>query len=91
MAKIKITHQHARSDDEVLLAAQGLAARLEKEHGLRCEWSESGATLNGKGVSGRLQIAPGQIDIEVTLGLAMSLFKGLVEREMRDYLARHLT
>jgi hypothetical protein len=47
--------------------------------------------MKGKGVSGRLIIAPGQIDIEVSLGLAMSLFKSLVEKEMRDYLTRHLS
>lgn len=91
MAKIKITHKHTRPDGEVIEAAQGLADRLEKEHGLSCEWSEGGAIMKGKGVSGRLVIAPGQIDIEVTLGLAMSLFKGLVEKEIRDYLVRHLS
>ncbi len=91
MAKIQITHRHSRSDDEVVAAAKGLAARLEKEHGVRCEWAANEATLAGKGVTGRLKIAPGQVDIEVTLGLAMSLFKGLVEREMRDYLTHHLT
>lgn len=91
MAKIKITHKHTRSDAEVVEAAKGLATRLEKEHGLSCEWSEHGAIMKGKGVSGRLLISPGQIDIEVSLGLAMSLFKGLVEKEMRDYLVRHLS
>ena len=91
MAKIKITHKHTRSDDEVVQAAKGLAERLEKEHGLICEWFDHSATMKGKGVSGRLLIAPGRIDIEVTLGLAMSLFKGLVEKEMRDYLVRHLS
>jgi putative polyhydroxyalkanoate system protein len=91
MAKIKITHKHTQSDEAVLQAARGLASRLENEHGLSCEWSKHGATMKGKGVSGRLLIAPGQIEIEVTLGLAMSLFKGLVEKEMRDYLSRHLS
>jgi putative polyhydroxyalkanoate system protein len=91
MAKIKITHQHTRSHDEVFEAAKGLASRLKREHGVSCEWSQSGATMKGKGVSGRLIIAPGQIDIEVSLGLAMSLFKSLVEKEMRDYLTRHLS
>ena len=90
MALIKIAENHTMDPAEVIEVAKGLAARLERDHGVTAKWSESSVLLSGKGVSGTLKVSPNRLDIEVKLGMAFSLFKGVVEREMRDYLKRHI-
>jgi putative polyhydroxyalkanoate system protein len=90
VALIKISENHTMEPEEVLDVAKGLAARLEQDHGVIAKWGENSVILSGKGVSGTLNVSSNRLDIEVKLGMAFSLFKGVVEREMRDYLKRHI-
>ena len=76
--------------DEIDQAARTLAVQLKERYGVESEWLPDRIVLVGSGVSGFLQVASDHLVIEVRLGLALSLLKRTIEREMTDYLQAHL-
>ena len=76
--------------DEIDQAARTLAVQLKERYGVESEWLPDRIVLVGSGVSGFLQVASDHLVIEVRLGLALSLLKRTIEREMTDYLQTHL-
>ena len=91
VAVIKLTHAHSMTIDEIDRAARALAVQLKERYGVESEWLPDRIVLIGSGVSGFLQVASDHLVIEVRLGLALSLLKRAIEREITDYLRTHVT
>jgi putative polyhydroxyalkanoate system protein len=72
--------------DEVRVAAEGLAKKLERDHGVRSSWKGDTVIIKGSGIDGKLTFDNGNIDVSVKLGMLASAFKGILRKEVQRYL-----
>lgn len=91
MAGFRITKPYTMPPEEVREAAQGLAASLERDHGVRSRWEGDTVTITGAGVDGRMSFHDGLIDVSVRLGLLASMFEPVIRNEVQTYLDNHVT
>mgnify|MGYP001829111039 FL=1 len=91
MAGFRITKPYTMPKEDVRDAAQGLAAELEREHGVRSRWVGDEVTIKGAGVDGRMTFHDGLIDVSVRLGLLASMFEPVIRNEVQTYLDNHVT
>ena len=91
MAGFRLTKPYTMSKEEVREAAQGLAASLEREHGVRSRWDGDTVELTGAGVTGQMSFPVGLIDVSVRLGLLASMFEPVLRSEVQRYLDTHVS
>ncbi len=91
MAGFRITKPYTMPKEEVRDAAEGLAAELEREHGVSSRWVGDEVTIKGAGVDGRMTFHDGLIDVSVRLGLLASMFEPVIRNEVQTYLDNHVT
>jgi putative polyhydroxyalkanoate system protein len=77
--------------DQVREAAQGLAASLERQHGVRSRWEGDTVHIRGAGVDGRMSFHDDLIDVSVKLGLLTSMFEPVLREEVQRYLDEHVS
>lgn len=77
--------------DELRAAAQGLADKLEQQHGVRSQWQGDSVRIRGSGVDGLLSFEDGVVDVSVKLGLLASAFQGMLKAEVQRYLDEHIS
>lgn len=91
MAGFRITKPYTMPKEAVREAAEGLAANLEREHGVRSRWDGDKVRIKGAGVDGELSFHDGLIDVSVRLGLLTSMFEPVLRREVQRYLDDHVS
>ncbi|RLA48552.1 MAG: polyhydroxyalkanoic acid synthase [Gammaproteobacteria bacterium] len=91
MAAFRITKAYTMSREEVREAAEGLAASLERQHGVRSRWEGDSVRIKGAGVDGTLSFHDGLIDVSVSMGLLASMFAPVLKTEVQRYLDTHVT
>ena len=91
MAGFRLTKAYTMPKEEVREAAQGLAASLEREHGVRSRWEGDSVRIKGAGVDGLMSFHDGLIDVSVKLGLLASMFERPLRDEVQRYLDSHVT
>jgi putative polyhydroxyalkanoate system protein len=91
MAGFRLTKPYTMSKDEVREAAEGLAAELERDHGVRARWQGDTVRITGAGVDGQMSFHDGLIDVSVRLGLLASMFEPVLRSEVQRYLDLHVT
>ncbi len=91
MAGFRLTKPYTMSKDEVREAAQGLAAGLEREHGVRTRWDGDRVRIKGAGVEGQMTFHDGLIDVSVKLGFLTAMFERPLRDEVQRYLDSHIT
>ena len=91
MASFRITKPYTMPKDEVREAAQGLAASLERQHGVRSRWEGDTVHIRGAGIDGRMSFHDDLIDVSVKLGLLTSLFEPVLREVVQRYLDQHVT
>jgi putative polyhydroxyalkanoate system protein len=91
MAGFRITKPYTMSKEDIREAAEGLAASLEREHGVRSRWDGDRVRIRGAGVDGELSFHDGLIDVSVKLGLLTSMFEPVLRREVQRYLDEHIS
>ena len=91
MAGFRVSKPYTMPVEELREAAQGLAATLEQQHGVKARWQGDSVRIKGAGVDGELSFEGGVVDVSVRLGLLASAFKGLLENEVRRYLDEYIT
>jgi putative polyhydroxyalkanoate system protein len=92
MAGFRLSKPYSMCQEEVREAAQGLASRLEREHGVRSRWQgDSVVTIKGSGIDGKLSFEDGYIDVSVKLGFLASAFQGALRSEVQRYLDEHIS
>lgn len=90
MASIRITRPYTMPDKDVRDAAQGLAAKLERDHGIKARWAGDSVSISGSGVDGKLSFGDGVIDVSVKLGLMASMYQPVFRKEINRYLDKHV-
>ena len=91
MAGFRVSKPYTMPVEELREAAQGLAATLEQQHGVKARWQGDSGRIKGAGVDGELSFEGGVVDVSVRLGLLASAFKGVLEYEVRRYLDEYIT
>lgn len=91
MAQFRITKPYTMPKDKVREAAEGLAASLERQHGVRSRWEGDTVHIRGAGVDGRMSFHDDLIDVSVKLGLLASMFEPVLREEVQRYLDKHVT
>ena len=91
MAGFRITEPYTMPKEEVREAAEGLAASLERQHGVRSRWEGDVVRIRGAGVGGEMSFHNGLIDVSVKLGLLASMFEPVLKDEVQRYLDIHVT
>lgn len=82
MSTISIRRRHSLSHDQARAAAEHVAQRLRREHGLRYEWRDDTIHFSAPGVDGTLHITPKTVRLDATLGFFMSLVQSRIEDEI---------
>jgi putative polyhydroxyalkanoate system protein len=91
MPGFNVSRTYTMPRDEVRVAAEELAHKLEIEYGVRARWQGDTVTMRGNGVDGRLEIDEEAVHVNVSLGLMASMFEGPIRRAVNDYLDRHVS
>ena len=90
MAQIDFHHPHTRSDEEARRIVDGIVAQLGERYGVTSSWEGGAASLAGPGLSGRLELLPGQVRVRAELGFLLSALSGQIEAELRRVLGERL-
>jgi putative polyhydroxyalkanoate system protein len=91
MAGFRITKPYTMPKEKVREAAEGLAASLERQHGVRSSWQGDKVRIKGAGVDGEMSFHDGLIDVSVKLGLLASMFEPVLREEVNRYLNEHVS
>ncbi len=91
MARFRLTKPYTMSKEEIREAAEGLAANLEQEHGVRARWEGDTVHITGAGVDGRMSFHDGLIDVSVRMSLLASMFEPVLRSEVERYLETHVS
>ena len=91
MAGFRLQKPYSMPKEEVREAAEGLAKKLEREHGVRYRWQGDTVSIRGAGIDGRLSFHDGLIDVSVKLGFLASAFQGVLRSEVQRYLDEHIS
>ena len=91
MAGFRLQKRYTMPREDVREAAEGLAKKLEREHGVRYRWQGDTVSIRGAGIDGRLSFHDGLIDVSVKLGFLASAFQGVLRSEVQRYLDEHIS
>ena len=91
MAEFRVTKPYTMSKEAVREAAEGLAASLERQHGVRSRWEGDTVRITGAGVNGQMSFHDGLIDVSVRMGLLASMFEPVLKEEVNRYLDDHVS
>lgn len=86
MAGFRLSKPYTMPSEELREAAQQLAEKMERKHGVRSSWQGDCLRMRGSGVDGELSFANGVVDVSVKLGLLASAFKKPLQAEVQRYL-----
>ncbi len=90
MPGFTISKPYTMPREDVREAAEGLAKRLEQEHGVNCSWDGDCVRLKGAGVKGELDFNGNTLDVAVQLGMLAAPFLGVLKKEVQKYLDEHV-
>ena len=86
MSEILITRKHRLSAKKAKIAAEHVAADLQKEYELEYEWDDNGVLrFERTGLHGELRLAKGEVTVQVHLGFLLWPFRASLEREIHLY------
>jgi putative polyhydroxyalkanoate system protein len=91
MAGFRLSKPYTMSKEDIREAAQGLALRLQREHGVRSRWDGDTVNIKGAGVDGKLSFHDGVIDVNVRLGMLAGLFQDALKGEVQRYLDENIS
>lgn len=90
MASIKISHAHKLSERETRAVLDTLIAKLHDEYQITSVWHGSHIEFHRSGASGKLTMHPHQVDIEIKLGMMLSMFEKKIRSAIAEFCAEKL-
>lgn len=89
MSAIVIRQKHGLAHHEVRARAESLARRIEQRLSVSWAWHGDEMTLTAppgpaRGATGKVRVAPDEVQVEVRLPLALSPIRRLVEGKLRQ-------
>jgi putative polyhydroxyalkanoate system protein len=82
MADIEIRKTFTMPIGKARKAAQAVADELAKQYNIAYEWEGDVLTFQKTGLKGELRLAPKKIEIDVSLGFVMRMFKDPMRSEI---------
>jgi len=68
-----------------------LAEKLGEQYQLECDWqSDDCMGISRSGLDGQLMVGEQEIELTLKLGMLMSAFKGVIETEIKSFIAEHI-
>jgi putative polyhydroxyalkanoate system protein len=75
MSSISIRRPHSLSHQQALEVANHVAEELAGKYGIETSWSGTSLLVKGSGLSGVLKLAPNQLELDMKLGMVLSMFR----------------
>lgn len=90
MSVIDIIHPTCLEMDEARAAVVHVAAKLNQEYELLCQWQGNELRFSRNGVKGSIQLLPQQVHVKAELGFPFSVMRDIVESGIRKTLSEKL-
>ena len=82
MARIIVERNHSLGRDAARVKAEQLAAKLERDFGVRCEWQGDVLEVRRSGADGRIEVEEDRVRVLLNLGLLMSAMGASVQAQI---------
>jgi putative polyhydroxyalkanoate system protein len=82
MSQIHIVRSHQLGLEVARYEVERIAQRVQEEHGASYEWDGDTLSFTRSGVSGRIEVQPDSIDLQIKLGLLLTAIKGQLEARL---------
>lgn len=86
MANIQIKRNHNLGIDNARTEVEKLAEALRSELQADYTWNGNKLLFKRSGASGTIDVGPDYIDLDIKLGMALSLLKGTIEESINNRL-----
>jgi len=86
MANIHIKRMHTLGVETARLEVEKLAQTLKSELQTEYKWSGDKLLFKRSGASGIIDVGADYIDLDIKLGMALSIMKGKIEETINDKL-----
>ena len=91
MANITINRSHNMSEQALKEKLDMLSAKMQDRFDLSCSWkNEQCMTFKRSGVDGEITLQADQINLQVKLGMMMGAFKGVIEKEINQFMDKEI-
>ncbi|HBS78037.1 MAG: polyhydroxyalkanoic acid system protein [Pseudomonas sp.] len=90
MARIIVERNHSLGRDAARVKAEQLAAKLERDFGVRCEWQGDVLEVRRSGADGRIEVEEDRVRVLLNLGLLMSAMSTSVQAQIERALDKAL-
>ena len=91
MARISIIRQHSLDHETARRKMQNLANRLARELSAECSWQGDRLEFRRSGADGFIELAEGQLVVEIKLGFLLIPLKSNIESTIHSYLDRNIS
>jgi putative polyhydroxyalkanoate system protein len=85
MSNIQISRVHGTTVKRAKEAVEAIAGELAQEFDISYEWDGSALNFERAGVQGTMTVGKKTLDVEVELGLLVSMLKPRIEREIHRF------
>ncbi len=86
MANIRIKRNHTLGIDNAKVEVEKIAQALRSEIQADYKWSGNKLVFQRTGASGSIDVGADYIDLDIKLGMALSLLKGTIEESINSKL-----
>ena len=90
MARIIVERNHSLGRDAARVKAEQLAAKLERDFGVRCEGQGDVLEVRRSGADGRIEVEEDRVRVLLNLGLLMSAMGASVQAQIERALDKAL-
>ncbi|MBB3046519.1 putative polyhydroxyalkanoate system protein [Litorivivens lipolytica] len=92
MSRISLSKKHNKPESDVRHMVGELVESLARRYDAKAVWEgDSSVKIDHSRLSGRLDILPGEVRVDVKLGMLAGAFKGKIESELRKALDEKLS
>ena len=89
--RLKIKRQHSLGVEEARRRVDQVADELGGKLGLTSEWEGDHLRVHGKGVSGRILVSDGSVEVHVHVGLAMMMLREPIRSAIENSIDHYIT
>ena len=89
MATVKFTYPHSLPIPEAKKRVDALMADSPNNFPIKSHWEGDKIIATGSGFEGSMNVTATGVDVEIKLGLAVSVFKGKIESSMKEGFDKH--
>lgn len=90
MASLRVACPHQQSEELARAAVESVARDLQGQLGASYAWEGAVLRFRATGAKGSIRVEPGEVVVEVDLGLALLPFRNRIEEEVRSRLSTAL-